>query len=95
MYQFKIVKLEEGGYRFELGAIKIYTDGFSIKDGKHQFNTPRKAIGYFNIEGNLYGVSNDLQNVSNAEDFYDTMTTQYLIFAKTGNNFNNNYRQSA
>ncbi|MCD6010684.1 MAG: hypothetical protein K0Q79_546 [Flavipsychrobacter sp.] len=92
MYQFKIVKLDDGGYRFELGAIKIYTDGFSIKDGKHLFNTPTKAIGYFNIDGNLYGVSNDLQNANSAEDFYDSMTTQYLVFAK--GSFNN-LRQSA
>ena len=93
MYQFKIVKLEEGGYRFELGAIKIYTDGFSIKNDKHLFDTPGKAIGYFNIDGNLYGVSNDPQKIESVEDFYDSMTMQYLIFAKS-NNFNS-LRQSA
>jgi hypothetical protein len=89
MYQFKIIELEDGGYRFELGAIKIYVDGFKIKDEKHFLKTPRKAIGYFNIDGNIYGIANDPLNVGTAEAFYDSMRTQYAMFIKTDNGGNN------
>ena len=93
MYQFKIIKLEDGGYRFELGAIKMFIDGFSIRDNKHFITTPRKAIGYFNIDGNIYGVSNDPPKCTSAEAFYDSMSRQYLIF--TNNGAPSNLKQSA
>jgi len=86
MYQFKIIEVEDGGYRFELGAIKIYVDGFNRKDELHFLKTPRKAIGYFNIDGNIYGISNDPLNVVTVEAFYDSMNSQYSMFSKKDNN---------
>jgi hypothetical protein len=47
MYQFKIVKLEEGGYKFESGEIKMFIDNLAINDGNHLLKTPAKAIAYF------------------------------------------------
>lgn len=95
MYQFKIIKLDDGGYKFELGGIKMFMDGFSVKDDKHLFTTPSKVIGYFNIDGNIYGVSNNPPNYSSAEAFYDSISRQYLIFTKTQGSDPNNLRHSA
>lgn len=97
MYHFKIVKLDDGGYRFELGAIKMFIDDFSIKDEKHLITTPKKAIGYFSIDGNIYGISNGAQTLDSAEAFYDSMSMQYMIFTHTGRNTNsqNDFRQTA
>jgi hypothetical protein len=80
MYQFKIVELDEGGYRFELGAIKLFVDGFQVKDNYHLIKTPVKAVGYFSIDGNIYGISNDPVSYQTAEAFYDSMSSQYMIF---------------
>ena len=97
MYQFKIVELEEGGYRFELGAIKLFVEGYSVKDNYHVLKTPGKAVGYFNIDGNIYGISNDPVSFDTAEAFYDSMSTQYLIFTNSGksNNTTGNIKQTA
>ncbi len=97
MYQFTKIKLDDGGYRFELGGIKMFISGFSIKDGKHLFTDPRKVIGYFNIDGNIYGVSNDLPTYHTAEDFYDSINSQYRIFTNTtkGNRSENELKRSA
>ena len=83
MYQFKIKKQESGDYRFELGAIKLLVDGYTVNEGKHLLTNPNKTVGYFNIGNNVYGVSNDLMNFPTAEAFYEAIKKQYLIF--TGN----------
>jgi hypothetical protein len=84
MYQFKIVELEEGGYRFELGAIKLFVDGFQVKENYHVLTNPNKAVGYFSIDGNIYGISNDPVSFVTAEAFYDSMSNQYMIFTNSG-----------
>ena len=80
MYQFKIRKQEDGGYKFELGSIKMFIDDYSIKDDKHILAHPDKAVAYFNLGGNVYGVSNEPRNFDTAEAFYDAMCTQYMMF---------------
>ncbi len=80
MKEFKIVQLDDGGYRFDLDAIKIYVDGFKLSGEEHLLNDPKKAIGYFNIDGNIYGISNARPNCLTAEDFFETMWLQYKMF---------------
>jgi hypothetical protein len=80
MYQFKIKKQEEGGYRFELDNIKMLVDDYSIRDGKHLLSHPNKAIGYFNFGGNVNGIGNIPEDFDTAEAFYDVIKKQYRIF---------------
>jgi len=80
MYQFNVMQDESGMWRFELEGINLLLDGFTVKDGKHWINTPSKAIAFFNLSGNLYGVSNDMKTFRTVEDFFDSMREQYSIF---------------
>ncbi len=80
MYQFKIKQQDDGGYRFELGDIKILLDGYTVQNGQHQLSNPNKAIAYFNIENNLYGISNDPLQYNTAEAFFDAISKQYSVF---------------
>ncbi|MES2703945.1 MAG: hypothetical protein V4649_14995 [Bacteroidota bacterium] len=78
MYQFKIRKQDDGVYRFELGGIKLLVDEFTVKEDRHVLANPTKAIAYFSIDNNIYGISNE--NFETAEAFYDAISKQYLIF---------------
>jgi len=80
MYQFKIKKREDGGYRFDLDGIKMLIDGYTIKEGKHMLVNPGKAIAYFNNDDNIYGVSNEPQHLNTAEAFFDSINKQYRLF---------------
>lgn len=80
MYQFNIVKNEDNSWRFELGGINLIVDDYFIKDEKHWITTPKKAIAFFNINGNLYGIANKTKSCSTAEEFYDLMQEQYSFF---------------
>ena len=84
MYQFKIVKMQEGGYKFELEGIKLLVDDYSVANDKHLIKTPNKAIAFFNIGDDVYGISNDPRNVDSAEALYDTIIQQYNIFNSPG-----------
>ena len=80
MYQFNVMQDDEGVWRFELDGINLLIDGFSEKDGKHWIKTPSKAIAFFNLSGNLYGVSNEMKTYRSVEEFFDSMREQYMIF---------------
>ena len=81
MYQFNIIKLEDGSYKFVLGAIQMLIEDFVVNNGSHVLTNPQKAIAYFSINGNVYGVTNQAHNFNTAEAFYENMTQQYQIFA--------------
>ena len=80
MYQFNIKKQESGGYRFELGGINIITEEYTVQDGMHKLANPAKTIAYFNIDDNIYGISNDSLKLNTVEDLYDSINKQYRIF---------------
>lgn len=80
MYEFNIVKNDDSSWRFELGGINLIIDDFSVKDQKHFIKNPKKAIAFFNINGNLYGLANQLNGFNTAEDFYEMMREQYSYF---------------
>ncbi len=84
MYQFTIKKQEEGGYKFELDGIRMIIDGYSIKEDKHYLTKPDKAIAYFLVDDNIYGISNDPLNFNTAVAFYDAIIQQYQIFTHGG-----------
>jgi len=88
MYQFNKVKLDNGAWRFELDGISLIMDGFLIKGDKHWINNSEKAIALFNFKGEMYSVSNQLQDYKTAEDFYNAMKEQYAFF-HTQNKVNN------
>ena len=80
MYQFKIKKQEGGGYRFELGLINILIEGYTVIDNdKHLLVNPNKAIAYFNINDNIYGVSNETPQYPTVEAFYEAMDQQFRM----------------
>lgn len=80
MYQFNIVKNDDSSWRFELGGINLILDDYQVKDEKHYIKTPQKAIAFFNINGNLYGLANQATACNTAEDFYEMMREQYTYF---------------
>jgi len=89
MYPFNKAQQEDRSWSFELNGINVAMDDFFIKDDKHWFNDPYKAIAYFNIEGSLYGLSNLADPKPTAEDLYDLMSGQYAYFdtAPLGDHF--------
>lgn len=82
MYNFNKIQDSDGVWRFELDGINLIVDGFTIKDEMHWINSPQKAIGYFNISGHVYGISNSLKTYPTVESLYDTLLKQYQIFKK-------------
>lgn len=80
MYKFQIVQEKEGEWRFELDGITLLLDGFFIKDDRHWITNPQKAIAFFYIANNLYGVLNDIRSCPTAEELFDSMKEQYMIF---------------
>ena len=80
MYQFNKVKNDDGSWRFELDGISMIVDGFFVLQDKHYIKTPEKAIAFFNFNGNLYGVANQLTTFKTAEEFYEQMCHQYAFF---------------
>ncbi len=80
MYQFKIMKVQDGGYKFELEGIQLLVDDYSIENNVHHLKNPNKAIAYFNIGGDVYGISNEPLNLDTAEALYDAMNKQYNYF---------------
>lgn len=80
MYQFNIVKNDDNSWRFELEGIQLIIEDFQLKNEKHYMTNPNKAIAFFNINGNLYGIANQFDQVSTAEEFYDLMREQYSFF---------------
>lgn len=80
MYQFSIKKQESGGYRFELDGINIITEEYVMQDGMHKLANPSKTIAYFNIDDNIYGISNDSLKLGTVEDLYESINKQYRIF---------------
>ncbi len=89
MYQFNIKALEDGGYRFELGNIKMLVDDYTIDHDQHQFRNPNKAVAYFVIDNNMYGISNNPMHYNTAEQFFDAISSQYGVFTGSGNAGNN------
>lgn len=86
MYQFNIAQEADGLYRFELNGINLIIDGFYKQDGKHFIQNPANAIAFFNINGNLYGISNKIITYETVEEFFETMCTQYAVFNPRDNN---------
>jgi hypothetical protein len=84
MYQFKIVNQIDGGYKFELGDIKMYVDDYIVINNQHLLSHPSKAIAYFNANDNIYGISNEVFNHKSAEDFFDAIVLQYKIINGAG-----------
>ena len=80
MYQFNIVKNEDSSWRFDLDGISLILDGYTIENEKHLMNNPDKAVAFFNVDGMLYGVTNQPTYCTTAEDFYDVMIQQYAVF---------------
>jgi hypothetical protein len=86
MYQFGILKDDDGVWRFELGDIILLIDGFTVKGEKHWIEHPEKAYAYFSVEGHVYGIANEIKTFSTVEDFYDNMLQQYRILKNRENN---------
>lgn len=80
MYHFRITKEEKGGFRFELDGIKILVDDYKVINDEHIFTNPAKAVAFFDVENNLYGISNEPSYYRTAEEFYDAMSSQFYVF---------------
>lgn len=80
MYPFNIVKHDDHSWRFELEGISLIVDDFEVKEERHWLKNPMKAIGFFNVKGNLYGLANQNKNCCTAEELYEMMRGQYNYF---------------
>jgi hypothetical protein len=80
MYPFKIVQQDDQSWRLELNGIAIITDGFTLREKLHWLVNPTSAIAFFNVDGNLYGLSNANDTNNTAEDLYDALYRQYVYF---------------
>lgn len=80
MYPFNIEQTEDKSYRFELNGINMIIDGFVLKEEVHYLLHPDKAIAFFTVDGNLYGVVNRAQYCDTVEGFYEIMCKQYQYF---------------
>ncbi len=92
MYQFKIKQLEDGGYRFELGDIKMLVDDYTIDHDQHLLRNPNKAVAYFVIDNNMYGISNNPMHYNTAEQFFDAISSQHGVFTGDKRNTMGNAR---
>ena len=79
-FRYNIVKLDDGAWKFEKNGINLILDGYKVVGNKHVIINPSHAICYFNIEGSLYGVSNQYKRHTTVEDFFEVMQRQYAIF---------------
>jgi len=88
MYQFNRVQERNGDWRFELDGITLLIKGFSVKDDKHWIVNPETAIAFFNLNGNVYSVSNNIGKLQTAEDLYLSILKEYKILRMptSGNN---------
>jgi hypothetical protein len=59
----------------------MLVDDFVIQNDRHLLKNPQKAVAYFDIENNLYGVLNEPAQYRTAEEFHDAMVNQYNVFA--------------
>lgn len=82
MYPFNKRQNEDGSWCLELGGIKLVLEGYFVENEKHWLKNPKRAIAFFSINGNLYGISNQAYTWSTAEDLYDNMHSQLLFFQK-------------
>lgn len=80
MYPFRIIQLEEGGFRFDLDGIRILISGYKMINDKHSLTEPDKAFGYFTHDDSVYSISNATVKKQTAEDFFDSLLQQYKLF---------------
>jgi|GEM_PF-1040779 len=80
MYPFNKVQQEDRSWDFELDTIHMIMEGFFIRNEQHWIKNPKKAIAFFTVDGNLYGLSNLTNTQLTAEAFYDVMYQQYVYF---------------
>lgn len=80
MYPFNKRQNEDGSWCLELGGIKLVLEGYFVHNERHWLKNPQKAIAFFSINGNLYGISNQANTRNTAEDLYDNMHNQLLFF---------------
>jgi hypothetical protein len=78
---FNKIKQSDGSWKFEKDGINLILDDFTMEDKKHRIMNTEKAIAFFNFMGEVYSVSNQLDNFKTAEDFFQAMKQQYLIFS--------------
>ena len=93
MYQFKIIKVQEGGFKFELEGIKLLVDDYNVINGKHHLPPNGKAFAFFNIGNDVYSISNEALKYDTVEGLYDAIIHQYYLFVDRNNN--RNFKKSA
>ncbi len=81
---FEIKLNEDGTWAFDLDGIHLILDGFRKYRGMHFIQNPEKAIAYFVVRGNLYGLSNRLHPVRTVEAFFEIMRKQHSFFLNQG-----------
>ena len=85
MYPFTIKKDSAGEFTFELGDISIKVMGYTTSsDGKHQILYPEQAYAVFYSRGHVYGVANNINLFTTAEEFYENMLVQLDIVKNGG-----------
>jgi hypothetical protein len=95
MYKFSKMQNSDGTWRFELEGVSIIVDGFRQQDGKHIMLNPLKAIAFIDVNGNMYGVSNQYNIYHTVEEFFDMMKEQAVFFADKDKSKNEHHNKDS
>ncbi len=79
-YAFQKTRDTEGRWQFDLHGIRLVVDGFEERDGRHWLQTPERAVAFFTLDGNFYGMSNNMVAHPTAEALYEDLRKQFIHF---------------
>lgn len=79
---FKIQPNEDGTWTFSAEGIHLILDGFKKEKGLHIIQNPERAMAYFMVRGNLYGLSNRMRTVHTVEALFEIMRRQHAFFLR-------------
>ena len=83
MYEFHIERKGNKEWKFERDGVKIITDEYVIKDGKHLIVNPLNSIAYFYVDDNIFAFRNRSSPCTTVEDFFDLMLQQIALLKRT------------
>lgn len=76
---YKIEK-EPERWKIEIEGFKFIIEDFEIRNQQHWIVNPMKAIGYFYVNNNIYGIRNLKKPLcKTVEDFYKLLQKQKFI----------------
>lgn len=79
-YAFQKTQDAEGRWQLDLNSIRLVVDGFEERNGRHWLQAPERAVAFFTLDGNFYGMANNLVAHPTAEALYEDLRQQFSHF---------------